>query len=117
MAFSDALKISAGGMEAERVRMNVLSGNLANADSLHGNENGVAIRLSRNFMNDNLRTSLAALYYFEGADYAIRPKLIYAFNGHWVGSVFADDYQGPAHSYFGYLKKNSLVMAEITYEF
>ena len=92
-------------------------GNAAAFNQFHGNENGVAIRLSRNFMNDNLRTSLAALYYFEGADYAIRPKLIYAFNGHWVGSVFADDYQGPAHSYFGYLKKNSLVMAEITYEF
>ncbi|MHB1563351.1 MAG: flagellar basal body rod protein FlgC [Leptospirillum sp.] len=41
MAFSDALRISAGGMEAERVRMNVLSGNLANADSVHGNEKGV----------------------------------------------------------------------------
>lgn len=41
MGFSDAMRIAAGGMEAERVRMNVLAGNLANSQSVHGNPRGV----------------------------------------------------------------------------
>ncbi len=41
MSFSSAMRIAAGGMEAERVRMNVLAGNLANSQSVHGNPNGV----------------------------------------------------------------------------
>lgn len=41
MGFSDAMRIAAGGMEAERVRMNVLAGNLANSQSTRGNSGGV----------------------------------------------------------------------------
>lgn len=41
MGFSDALRISGSGLEAERVRLNVLAGNLANADSTRGNPHGV----------------------------------------------------------------------------
>lgn len=40
MGFSDALRISSSGLEAERIRLNVLSGNLANADSTRGNPSG-----------------------------------------------------------------------------
>ena len=40
MGFSDAMRISASGLEAERVRLNVLAGNLANADATRGNPNG-----------------------------------------------------------------------------
>ncbi len=41
MGFSDALRISGSGLEAERVRLNVLAGNLANADATRGNPQGV----------------------------------------------------------------------------
>ncbi len=41
MGFSDALRISSSGLEAERIRLNVLAGNLANADSTHGNRAGI----------------------------------------------------------------------------
>ncbi len=41
MSFAGAMRIAAGGMEAERVRMNVLAGNLANSQSVHGNPGGV----------------------------------------------------------------------------
>lgn len=41
MSFSDAMRIAAGGMEAERVRMNVLAGNLTNSQATRGNDRGV----------------------------------------------------------------------------
>jgi hypothetical protein len=78
-------------------------------------EHGVAFRVANKWWNETLEAEAAVLASFEGKDYAIKPKLIYAFNDGLTGTLGADLLHGSEDALFGRLRKNSLVYGELRY--
>lgn len=76
---------------------------------------GFSLRLANKWRHETLEAELATVYSFEYQDYAIRPKLIYAFDDHWKGTLGADIFRGPRRSFFGQWRDNSAIYFEIKY--
>lgn len=93
---------------------------LANAaihDQFDQEQNGIVVRLSRQWRNDTIRAEFAAAKFFEHDDYVLRPKIEYAINDSWRAVLMADVYRGPRDSFLGSLRKNSLTYTELRYQF
>ncbi|MGO8755097.1 MAG: hypothetical protein ACLQHK_07690 [Gallionellaceae bacterium] len=80
-------------------------------------QNGVSIRVSDKWLNETLEGEIAAVAAFGRSDYAIRPKLVYAFTDNIKGSFGLDIYRGDSNTLFGLLRPSSLLYAEMKYCF
>jgi len=80
-------------------------------------ENGMTFLVGRKWLNETLAGEIAAIYSFTQRDFLLRPRMSYAFSDHWRGSLGVDVYRGGENTFFGRLKANSAVFAELAYGF
>lgn len=80
-------------------------------------QNGASLRVSYKWFNETLEGELAGVLSFTRLDFALRPKLTYAFTDRWKGLVGADIFRGAKNVLFGRLRKNSGVYVELRYSF
>lgn len=80
-------------------------------------QNGASIRVSYKWFNETLEGELAGVLSFTRLDFALRPKLTYAFTDRWKGLVGADIFRGSKNVLFGRLRKNSGAYVELRYSF
>lgn len=80
-------------------------------------QHGVSVRVSNKWFNETLEGEIAAVGSFGQSNYFIRPKLVYAFNDNVKGSLGLDIYRGDNNTFFGRLRDNSLLFAEMKYGF
>ncbi|MBI4529197.1 MAG: hypothetical protein HY695_35815 [Deltaproteobacteria bacterium] len=80
-------------------------------------QHGASLRVSDKWFNETLEGEAVAVIFFTRGDYAIRPKLTYAFTDRWKGTIGADLFRGPDRSFFGNLRDNSTAFIELRWSF
>lgn len=80
-------------------------------------QQGVSLRISDQWWNQTLEGELVGVLFFPRHDYALRPKVTYAFSDRWKGVIGADLFRGESRSFFGYLRPNSTAYAELRWGF
>ncbi|HZR45077.1 MAG TPA: hypothetical protein VFA47_00120, partial [Candidatus Manganitrophaceae bacterium] len=80
-------------------------------------QQGISMRISDKWWNETLEGELTGIIFFPRHDYAIRPKVTYAFNDRWRGVIGGDLFRGRDDSFFGYLKPNSTLYLELLWSF
>jgi hypothetical protein len=80
-------------------------------------QHGISLRISDKWLNETLETEVVGVVYFTRGDYAIRPRITYAFTDRWKGIVGADFFRGPDRSFFGNLRRNSTAYTELRWSF
>lgn len=80
-------------------------------------QQGMSLHISNKWLNEALEIQLATVYSFTRRDYILRPKLIYAFDDHWKGTLGANWYRGDSDTYFGMLRYRSTVFGEMRFSF
>ena len=80
-------------------------------------QHGISARVSNKWFNETLEGEIAAVTSFGLSNYFIRPKLVYAFSDNVKGSLGLDIYRGESNTFFGRLRDNSLLFAEMKYGF
>ena len=80
-------------------------------------QHGLSMRLSNKWLNETLEGEIAAIYSLTHNDYALKPKLVYAFNDQMKGSLGIDIYRGNDNTFFGRLRDHSAFYAEMKYSF
>lgn len=81
---------------------------------LREQQNGFAVRLARNWLNDTVQVELAVIGQVETGDAAIRPTMTYAINDQLKLSMGADLFLGPSLSFFGRVRTLSGVWLVLT---
>ncbi|PUA27843.1 MAG: hypothetical protein B0W54_15055 [Cellvibrio sp. 79] len=77
-------------------------------------DQGVTLRLSNRFLNEQLKIELAAILDTQNQSYVIRPRLTYALNDQIKITAGADAFSGIEQSYFGVRENNDLRFIEFT---
>ena len=72
---------------------------------------------SDKWLNETLEAELAGVVNFTRHDFMVRPRLAYAFDDHWKGTLGAYVYRGGANTFFGLLKDRTGGFAELRYAF
>lgn len=80
-------------------------------------QQGISLRISDQWFNQTLEGEAVGIIFLPRHDYAVRPKVAYAFTDRWKGVVGADLFRGEDRSFFGYLKKNTTAYAELRWSF
>lgn len=80
-------------------------------------QHGISVRVSNKWFNETLEGEIATVASFGLSNYFIRPKLVYAFSDNVKGSLGLDIYRGESNTFFGRLRDNSLLFAEMKYGF
>lgn len=80
-------------------------------------QHGLSVRVSNRWLHETLEGEITAVASFGQSNYFIRPKLIYAFNDNVKGSLGLDIFRGESNTFFGRLRDNSLLFAEMKYSF
>ncbi|MES1981847.1 MAG: DUF1302 family protein [Pseudomonadota bacterium] len=78
---------------------------------------GLSLHIGNKWLNETLEGDIAAVASFTDRDYALRPKLVYAFSDHTRGTIGADLYRGGSYTFWGQLRNNSLLFTEVKYSF
>ena len=81
------------------------------------NEHGLTVRISRRWLNDTLEAELVGVVSLTRGDHAWRPKIIYALTDALKLTAGADLFRGGRDTYYGRLRANSLVYAELKLSF
>lgn len=80
-------------------------------------QHGATARVGYKWLSETLEAEVAALYWFTRGDYAIRPKVIYAFTDRLKGTVGADIFRGDRNTFFGRLRDSTGAFAELKFSF
>lgn len=80
-------------------------------------QHGMTLRISDQWLHETLQGELAAACSFTRHDFALRPKLVYAFTDRLKGTIGADLYRGNRQTFFGQLRDISSGYAELKYSF
>ncbi len=80
-------------------------------------QQGMSLRISNKWLNETLDAELTAVYNLTRADYLLRPKVRYAFNDYWKGTLGANLFRGDPNTYFGMLDYFSTAFVELRYSF
>lgn len=78
---------------------------------------GASLRVSQKWLRETLEGEVAVVVGLTRLDYAVRPRLTHAFTDRLRGTVGADLFGGPHHSFFGYLRRASAAYAELSLSF
>jgi hypothetical protein len=78
-------------------------------------DQGIAIRIADKWWNETLEGEVAALASFDRRDFALKPKVTYAFNDRLKGTLSADILRGSQDAFFGRFQRNSVVYSELRY--
>ena len=80
-------------------------------------QQGASLRISNKWLHETLEAEVAAVVNFTRHDYLLRPKLSYAFDDRWKGSLGAYLFRGDSDTFFGLLRDRSAVFGEMRYSF
>jgi hypothetical protein len=80
-------------------------------------QQGLTFRVSDKWLDETLEGEVSGMAAFARRDYVLKPKLVYAFDDSWKGSLGAVLYRGVADSYYGRLKDLSTIYIELKYSF
>lgn len=80
-------------------------------------QNGWSMRVDKRWWNDTLEFEMLSLHYVERNDFYLRPTLAYALADGWRATVGGEVFQGPKHSFFGRVEKNTGAFVEMRYSF
>jgi hypothetical protein len=80
-------------------------------------QQGASLRISDKWLNETLEAEVAGVVNFTRHDFMLRPRLAYAFDDHWKGTLGAYVYRGGANTFFGLLKDRAGGFAEVRYGF
>lgn len=80
-------------------------------------QHGITVRVDNKWLHETLEGELSGVFSLTHKDYAIKPRLIYAFDDKLKGTLGMDIYRGGRDTYFGQLRDMSSVFAEIKYSF
>ncbi len=83
------------------------------SNQLDRRRQGMTARISNRWLHETLEAEVAGVVFFPRRDYALRPKLRYAFTDRWTVIVGGDLFRGREPSMFGFLERNSTVYAEL----
>ena len=109
--YTDPLSITDPVLRSVAIQGAVLS------NQLNRFQHGVSVRVSNKWLNETLEGEIAAITSIGRSNYFIRPKLVYAFNDNIKGTLGLDIYRGESNTFFGQLRKSSLLFAEMKYGF
>ncbi len=80
-------------------------------------QQGITLRVSDKWLNETLEGEIAGVASLTRGDFALKPKLIYAFNDQLKGTLGADILRGGNNTFYGRLRNNSSLFAEMKYSF
>lgn len=80
-------------------------------------QQGMSLRIADKWMNETLEGEIAGVANFTRHDFMLRPRLAYAFDDHWKGTLGAYVYRGSSNTFFGLLKDRTGGFAELRYSF
>ncbi len=95
----------------------IATGNAMIHNQFDRKQDGASVSIRDKWLQDALRVEISGVFFFKHHDYLIRPEAQYDLNDQWTVAVFADRYGGQDSSFFGGLRKNSVVYAELNYRF
>lgn len=87
------------------------------ASQLDRVQQGASLRIGDKWLHETLEAEIAGVANFTRHDFMLRPRLAYAFDDHWKGTLGAYVYRGGANTFFGFLKDRSGGFAEVRYGF
>ena len=80
-------------------------------------QHGLTMRISNKWLNETLEGEIAGVVSMTYRDYALKPKLVYAFNDLLKGTFGMDIYRGASDTLFGRMRDNTSAFAELKYSF
>jgi hypothetical protein len=80
-------------------------------------QQGASLRIGDKWLNETLEAEVAAVVTFTRGDFLLRPKVAYAFDDRWKGSLGAYVYRGGSNTLFGLMRNRSAVFTELRYSF
>ncbi len=80
-------------------------------------QQGMSLRIADKWLNETLEAELAGVANFTRHDFMLRPRLAYAFDDHWKGTLGAYVYRGGTNTFFGLLKDRTGGFVELRYSF
>jgi hypothetical protein len=86
-------------------------------DQLDPVKHGVAVRLSRTWLNETLVTEISSIVSPARAEFVLRPKVKYAVTDHLKLTAGADIFRGETPSFFGRLRDTSTAYVEARWDF
>jgi hypothetical protein len=84
---------------------------------LDATQHGATVRISKDWLNDTLKTEFIGAISVPHRSYAAMPKVVYALNDHWKIAVGADVMNGNQEGVFGRLRSNNGVHLELRRSF
>ena len=109
--FSSGLDSSTSSPTEQQLRAAV---GVAN-NQLYRYQDGISLRYAQRLWNDRIDYEIVALINSRGHDYALRPRLNIRYSDRIKFALGADGFRGSADSYFGSLRKNSVVFADMVF--
>jgi hypothetical protein len=86
-------------------------------DQLDAVKHGVALRLSKTWLNETLVTELSSIVSPARAEFVLRPKVKYAVTDRVKLTAGADIFRGETPSFFGRLRDTSTAYVELRWDF
>jgi hypothetical protein len=80
-------------------------------------QQGITLRISDKWLDETLEGEIAGVFPIARGDFALKPKMLYAFTDQWKGTLGADIFRGSDNTFYGRLRSNSSLFAEIKYSF
>jgi len=87
------------------------------SNQLDKRQEGMSLRISDKWLNETLEGEVAGVANFTRHDFMLRPRLAYAFDDHWKGTLGGYVYRGGTNTFFGLLKDRTGGYAELRYGF
>lgn len=80
-------------------------------------QHSASLRISHKWFHETLEGEVAGVLSFTRLGYVVRPKVTYALTDRWKVVVGADVFRGDRLSFFGNLRDNFTVYAELRWSF
>ncbi len=87
------------------------------SDQYESNQYGAMLRYAINLLNDNLKLEATGFYFVPTPNELLRIRINYSLNDHWQLNTGADRFWGRNDTVLGQFRDNSLVYAQVRYNF
>lgn len=87
------------------------------ANQMNRMQQGMSLRISDKWLDETLEGEIAGVADFTRHDFMLRPRVAYAFNDNWKGTLGAYVYRGGVNTFYGLLRDRSGAFAEARYSF
>jgi hypothetical protein len=87
------------------------------SDQYEQDQYGAMLRYALNLLNDNLKLEVTGFYFAPEPNELLRVRINYSLNDHWQLNAGGDRFWGKNDTVLGQFRDNSLVYAQIRYNF